>query len=72
MWCKHSKSLVVYPEERVVDINGHQIHREWTESESRVFESHLQDGAGVAVTLGVLAAPAFQYSILSNEAKQAP
>lgn len=35
-------------------------------------ESHLQDGAGVAVTLGVLAAPAFQYSILSNEAKQAP
>lgn len=66
MWCKHSKSLVVYPEERVVDIryigNGRSLK----------VESHLQDGAGVAVTLGVLAAPAFQYSILSNEAKQAP
>lgn len=72
MWCKHSKSLVVYPEEGVVDIRYHQIHREWTESESRVSSSNLQDGAGVAVTLGVLAAPAFQYSILSNEAKQAP
>ncbi|CAK9109794.1 Alpha-agarase [Durusdinium trenchii] len=42
VWCKHSKSLVVYPE----------------------------DGAGVAVTLGVLAAPSFQYSILSNPATQ--